>query len=527
MGHKYTNIMFTESVKAIQIDKRSRDQYSQMEQGIDFNFLLSANEANFIQQRDSFYMASVSETGWPYVQHRGGPVGFMKIIDEKTLGFADYSGNRQYISAGNVLKNDRVSLFFMDYANRRRLKLAGRVEAIGSDQPQRLQQLKDPQYRAKVERGFIIHIEAFDWNCPQHITPRYSELEVKAYVKEQLAALHKNGSNVCSDEHKTYGEGTLPLIISGIRQLTPEIRAYELRHVNDESLPPITPGAHLTVPVLQRLDSDVNKTHEVRHYSICSNPSRRDIYEIAVLKQTQSNGGSKFIHQYFQLGDRLNCSPPANFFHVETLPLQPIILLAGGIGITPIKSLAQYFIEHGHPVTLHYAGKSLKKMAFAHRLQRILEERIMLYPSDGHQRLSVKTILEQAPSNALFFACGPERLLKDLDDCRKALNISQDRVRTERFQTVKSVMNQSVSLSVEGHEKTIEVPADQSILDALIEQGYNPNYSCKTGQCKQCVVKVLEGQPDHRDQVLTEDEKTQWFCPCVSRAKTKHLHIKL
>ena len=120
MAHQYAKIAFTESVRQVQKEQNSRAGYAGMDTGEDYNFLISQQESDFIGNRDSFYMASVSETDWPYVQHRGGPKGFLKVIDEKTLGFADYKGNRQYISTGNFRTNDKVSLILMDYANRRR-----------------------------------------------------------------------------------------------------------------------------------------------------------------------------------------------------------------------------------------------------------------------------------------------------------------------------------------------------------------------------------------------------------------------
>ena len=175
MGHKFAEIAFTESVQQVQRELGSRGGYMAMESGDDLNHLLSQREADFIMARDSFYMASVSETGWPYVQHRGGPTGFMRVLDEKTIGFADFSGNRQYVSVGNFRKDDRVSLFFMDYPNRTRFKMLGRVQMVGPDETELLAKLEVADYRAQVERGFVIHIEAFDWNCPQHITPRYTD----------------------------------------------------------------------------------------------------------------------------------------------------------------------------------------------------------------------------------------------------------------------------------------------------------------------------------------------------------------
>ena len=187
MGHRYAKLMFSPAAKALQSQGRSRDTYARMEQGEDYNYLLSDKEAQFIRQRDSLYMASVSESGWPYVQHRGGPPGFIKVLDAATLGFADYRGNRQYISAGNVQSNNRVSLFLMDYPNRRRLKV-GRLEFIDPDDA-RLQALLDPNYRARIERGVLIHIAAFDWNCPQHITPRYTDADIDRMVEQRLREL--------------------------------------------------------------------------------------------------------------------------------------------------------------------------------------------------------------------------------------------------------------------------------------------------------------------------------------------------
>ena len=183
MGHRYAAITFTDQVKQVQREQNSRGNYAKLETGEDFNHLLRQREVDFIEQRDSFYMASVSETGWPYIQHRGGPIGFVRVIDEQTIGFADFSGNRQYISTGNFRSNDRVSLFFMDYLAQRRVKILGRVSVV--EDPDTLAKLKVDDYRARVERGFLIHIEAFDWNCPQHITRRYTEAAIKQLLEQQ------------------------------------------------------------------------------------------------------------------------------------------------------------------------------------------------------------------------------------------------------------------------------------------------------------------------------------------------------
>ncbi len=183
MGHRFAEIAFTDSVKAFQTQHNSRDHYSQLQGGESYNDRLGERESDFIQSRDSFYMASVSENGWPYVQHRGGPQGFMRVLDENRIGFADFAGNRQYVSAGNLDKDDRVSLFFMDYPSRTRLKLLGHARRVEKDDHDTLAALEVDDYRARVERGYIITVEAFDWNCPQHITPRYTEAQVEEVVR--------------------------------------------------------------------------------------------------------------------------------------------------------------------------------------------------------------------------------------------------------------------------------------------------------------------------------------------------------
>jgi predicted pyridoxine 5'-phosphate oxidase superfamily flavin-nucleotide-binding protein len=183
MPYGFLDIAVTPSVRAAQA-AMGVDQHWQHFKGERTFDKLTPNEAAFIAQRDSFYMATVSETGWPYVQHRGGAPGFLKVIDEKTLAFADYRGNRQYISVGNLGADDRVALILVDYANRARLKFYAHVEAVPLDaDPALAQQVANPGYRGKPERILKLHLEAFDWNCPQHITPRFTEAEIVEGVR--------------------------------------------------------------------------------------------------------------------------------------------------------------------------------------------------------------------------------------------------------------------------------------------------------------------------------------------------------
>lgn len=184
MSNGFAEIAFTPTVRRLQEKSGSRSAYARIEDGPSPDKArLSEAEVHFITARESFYMASVGETGWPYIQHRGGPAGFVRVLDEGTLGFADFRGNRQYVTVGNLLTEERVSLFFMDYRARRRLKLYGRARIIsGPEELSLLSRLELPDYRARVERGLVISVEGFDWNCPQHIPERFTPDEVTAMM---------------------------------------------------------------------------------------------------------------------------------------------------------------------------------------------------------------------------------------------------------------------------------------------------------------------------------------------------------
>ncbi len=178
MTRHYTDIAFTDDVKAEQERNGTRSQAERMEQVAFPDDRFTEREADFVTARDGFYVASVNSDGWPYVQFRGGPAGFVKVLDERTLGYADFRGNLQYVSMGNLRGDDRVSLFFMDYAHRARLKVMARAEVVSAaDRPDLVARLEVPSYRARVERAVVLHVVAFDWNCPQHITPRFTAEE--------------------------------------------------------------------------------------------------------------------------------------------------------------------------------------------------------------------------------------------------------------------------------------------------------------------------------------------------------------
>jgi predicted pyridoxine 5'-phosphate oxidase superfamily flavin-nucleotide-binding protein len=186
MAKNFAEIAFSEAVKELQEKHGSRKGYERMEK---FNIIdgLSENEKGFIEDRDSFYLASIGVKNFPYIQHRGGPKGFVKVIDKNTIGFIDFSGNKQYISVGNFATNNNVALIMMDYPARARLKIFARAEIVElKDSPELLDSFDLGEYQYRPERIMLFHIEAYDWNCPQHITPRFTVDEIENALKPQL-----------------------------------------------------------------------------------------------------------------------------------------------------------------------------------------------------------------------------------------------------------------------------------------------------------------------------------------------------
>ncbi|GAB4033006.1 pyridoxamine 5'-phosphate oxidase family protein [Spirosoma gilvum] len=194
MAKNYASLAFTESVRKLQEKYGSRDAYARFEKAVYVDGL-TRPEISFISQRDSFYLATIGENGYPYVQHRGGPKGFLHVLDSYTLGLVDFKGNKQYISVGNILTHPQVSLFLMDYPRQTRLKIYAEASVVElADRPDLFAQLDPAQYKHTPERMLLFRVNAYDWNCPQHITPRYTEeemLDVFAAQQTYIAQLEQ------------------------------------------------------------------------------------------------------------------------------------------------------------------------------------------------------------------------------------------------------------------------------------------------------------------------------------------------
>ncbi len=187
----FGSLVFTPVVKELQERYGSRKQYERMKDSGAAHESFTDFEVEFLAERDSFYWATVGSTGWPYVQHRGGPKGFLKVIGRETLALADFRGNKQFISSGNLMTDNRVAMILVDYPRQARLKILGQVDVLdGEKAAPWIERVELPGYKAVIERVFLIHMEAYDWNCPQHITPRYTAEEIRDAVRGVEEKLH-------------------------------------------------------------------------------------------------------------------------------------------------------------------------------------------------------------------------------------------------------------------------------------------------------------------------------------------------
>ncbi|GAB3553686.1 hypothetical protein GCM10027343_40740 [Noviherbaspirillum agri] len=526
MPRAFAHITYTPSVRAAQERYGSREANAGFDLDPNTRNSITERELDFIPNIDTFFMASVGENGWPYVQHRGGPKGFLKILGERTLGFADFAGNRQYISAGNISHDDRVVLILIDFASRRRLKVWGRARIVHeSEDPELVARLEVATYRARIERAYVITIEALDFNCSQHITQRFTEEEF-AGLGAPLAPPMRAARTATVSKPEPIGSGPLELVITGIRQLTPRVRAYELRRTDGADLPEIPAGAHLAVPVRAG-----NGVEQLRHYSIASDCSRRDFIEIAVLREEEGRGGSAAVHDTFSLGTVLRCGMPKNAFSLHR-DMRPAVLIAGGIGITPIKSMAHALSASGRLFHLHYSAPTRADMAYRPDIEAAFTERASLYYSKEQPelRLQIEKILCSAPQDAVFYVCGPGRLIDAVRNTVQALGIDDERIRFECFVAPPiSPDNKPIELVLKRSGQAMTVPANRTILDTVTAHGIDAPFDCRTGSCGRCATKVVDGIADHRDTVLTstERERAGLMCICVSRAGTERLVLDL
>jgi ferredoxin-NADP reductase len=307
--------------------------------------------------------------------------------------------------------------------------------------------------------------------------------------------------------------GVLELQVVGLRRESDCVLSIELADSERRRLPSWEPGAHI----------DLGLPEHLRQYSLIGDPARHDSYHLAVLREHISTGGSQYVHEKLRPGEAVEVGGPRN--HFPLVDAGRYILIAGGIGITPLMSMAAQLDEKGQDWQLHYGGRSRRSMAFLSELRRY-GERVQIQPFEERGHLDLDTILGEPAGDVAIYCCGPSGLLEAVE--QKCTAWPAGALHVERFsaRTLDDEELRSFDLILERSGLRIPVPANVTALDALEESAVDVPNACRSGVCGSCEIRVLEGQPHHRYS-LTEPGRTDMFMPCVSRARSRELRVDL
>lgn len=302
-----------------------------------------------------------------------------------------------------------------------------------------------------------------------------------------------------------------------------DIVTLELQALAGQSLPVFSAGAHIDVEIAPGL---------IRQYSLCNDPDERHRYVLGVLREPNSRGGSLAVHECLQVGQNIRIGAPRN--HFPLVPARRSLLLAGGIGITPILCMAERLASSGADFSLHYAARSLERMAFVTHLRAsAFAARVRLHLDDGptEQALDLPALLAAEGADTHLYVCGPGGFIDYVNSTAKAQGWDSQRIHFEYFaaKPVDAQADQCFEVQVASSGKVYVIGEDESIVSVLAADGVEIPLSCQQGICGSCITRVLEGKAEHRDQVLTEKERDEenWFTPCCSRALTARLVLDL
>lgn len=309
-----------------------------------------------------------------------------------------------------------------------------------------------------------------------------------------------------------------PVVVTRVRQLTPRVREYLLASPDGTALPAYTAGAHATLHMVSPERGQI-----VRHYSLIGGEGLQDdaphIWRIAVQREDRARG-SAFIHDSFEVGARLEVGPPANNFPLDRRD-EGVLLIAGGIGVTPIHSMARSLVRRQRAFSLVYTGRDKPAMAYHDELAALCGERIVFHYSDDQGALDIEALLRQQPAGTRVYVCGPSGMIDATHAAAGRLGWPADRVRSEIFAAATRPGDVAFDVTLRRSGRTVRVGADVSILDALTAEGVPVLWDCRRGECGLCPLPVVcaDGPIDHRDRYLTPQERAegQTLCICVSR----------
>lgn len=460
---------------------------------------LNKTQQTLITSADTLFVASAHPDHGVDASHRGGRPGFVHIIDNRQLRIPDFAGNSMFNTLGNFTSYPFAGLIFIDFERGRLLQLTGRPEVLWD--------MDDPQ----GETGGTMRYWKFEITKWQESTLPYrfawELLDYSPHIPEQ---------------QKSPTDNQLSLSVEKIQQESSRIKSFRLRAVNGGQLPEFQPGAHLQVKVIL---PDGNNAK--RHYSLLGDPNDREVYEIGVLKEPEGRGGSLYMHQLNE-GDEIEIRAPKNEFPMASIA-DHSILIAGGVGITPILSMLHKLASDKQSFEIHYSAREASGLAFRNRIEHLAGDNAHFYASrdPNGQRLDLKSLLSTPKPGVHVYFCGPRGMITTIREIAEAQGWPAAQIHFESFGARPLADDKPIRVHLSKSNKIITVPANQTILDTLLEAGISVPHDCKRGECTMCTTHVLEGEPDHRDLCLSSEEKSSSMCVCVSRARGEELKLDL
>ncbi len=463
---------------------------------------LGKDEKALIASADTLFVASANPEHGVDASHRGGRPGFVRVLSDRRIRIPDYVGNSLFNTLGNFTVYPRAGLVFVDFDNGLVLQLTGRAEVLWDQE--------DPDDETAGTRRFW-DLEVERWlETPLPLQLRWELLDYSPY--------NPNPRRVTP-----VAKTTLQLTVARVRQETDRIKSFRLTAIDGSELPAFTAGAHLPVSI-QLADGK----RVPRHYSILSSPSNRNHYEIAVLLEPDGGGGSRFMHEQVRENDIIEAETPRNDFPLLD-DANHSLLIAGGIGITPILSMLRSLASKRASLEVHYAARSASSMAYRDAVQALSDGQARFYLSEGPTaaRMNLDQLLSMPRSGTHVYVCGPRRMIEAARELAAKHGWSPSQIHFESFGARSTGKDREITVRLARSERTISVAASQTILDALLEADVSVPHDCKRGECRLCVTEVIDGQPEHRDVCLNTEEREGSMCLCVSRTQGANLVLGL
>ncbi len=463
--------------------------------------VLSDAQKAWIAGADTFFVASAHPDHGVDASHRGGRPGFVQLLNDRQIRVPDFSGNSMFNTLGNFTSYPFAGLVFIDFERGCLLQLTGRPEIIWD--------LTDTQDTTGGTQRYW-QLDITGWQ--ESVLPfrlAWEFLDYSPFIPEQRPAAPV--------------DNTLSLRVERVQREAERVKSFRLRAVDGALLPAFQPGAHLPVVVMTPDGAAAE-----RHYSLLSDPSDRTLYEIGVLAESEGRGGSLYLHEQIHEGDVLECRAPENEFPMAD-NADHSVLIAGGIGITPILSMLHRLVSEGRSFELHYSARTQSGFAFHDRIVQLAGDRAHFYASrDPHgQRLDLVCLLSMPGPGVHVYICGPRRMISAVREVAAAQGWLSAQIHIESFGFQPMADDRPVRVHLAKSNMTLTVPAKRSILDALLDAGMSVPHNCKRGECTMCTTRVLSGEPDHRDLCLSPEERVSSMCVCVSRAKGDELQLDL